>query len=194
MCDPATLAITAAVVSSAGSLYGGAVANAQAKYQASVAEANAVNERENIRLEGERSNREMLLHYRKVAQLKGQQRVAAAANGVSTDFGTAQDIVTDTNMLAREDAQNYLGQSFQNVRGMDRNVSNFVGEARAQRAAGKGAMIGAAFDAAGTMLGGVSQYGKLKADGYGGGPSKVSSAGRSVGRGVSRVGSMRGGR
>lgn len=163
MCDPATLTIAAAAVSSIGTVVGGFTARAQANYQAKVADANAANERENIKFEQERTGREALLHYRKVAQLKGQQRAAAAANGVSTDFGTAQDIVTDTNTLAREDAANIYGQGFQNVRGMDRTVSNFVGEGRAQRAAGKGALIGSFFEAGGTLLSGASQFKKMRA-------------------------------
>ena len=162
MCGPAALVAAGAVVSAVGSVYGGMVANAQGKYQQRVAEANAANERENIRLEQERGAREALLHYRKVAQLKGQQRAAAAANGVSTDFGTAQDIVTDTNTLAREDARNIYGQTFQNVRGMDRTVSNFRAEGRAARAAGKGALIGSFFEAGSTLLGGAAQYKKMK--------------------------------
>jgi len=162
MCGPAALVAAGAVVSAVGSVYGGMAANAQGKYQQRVAEANAANERENIRLEQERGAREALLHYRKVAQLKGQQRAAAAANGVSTDFGTAQDIVTDTNTLAREDARNIYGQTFQNVRGMDRTVSNFRAEGRAARAAGKGALIGSFFEAGSTLLGGAAQYKKMK--------------------------------
>lgn len=166
MCPPAALAIVAAGVSAAGSIVGGFTARAQANYKAKVAEANAANERENIRMEQDRTAREALLHYRKVAQLKGEQRAVAAANGVSTDFGTASDIIDDTNVLAREDARNIYGQGFQNVRGMDRNVSNFMGEARAQRAAGKGALIGSFFEAGSTLLGGAGQYRKLRDQGY----------------------------
>lgn len=169
MCDPVSLTVAAAAVSSIGSVVGGFVAKSQADYQAKVAEANAANERENITLEQERGNREALLHYRRAAQLKGEQRATAAANGVSTDFGTAQDIVTDTNTLAREDAANIYGQTFQNVRGMDRTVANFEGEASAQRAAGKGALIGSFFEAGSTMLGGAGQFNNLKSQGYGGG-------------------------
>jgi hypothetical protein len=166
MCPPAIIAGAAAAVSAIGTVVGGAVAQAQANYRANVADANAKVERENIRLEQERGLREAQLHYRKVAQLKGEQRAAAAANGVSTDFGTASDIVADTNMMAREDAANIYGQTYQNVRGMDRNVSNFVAEGRAQRAAGKGAMIGSLFEAGSTLLGGAQQYKSIKARGY----------------------------
>jgi hypothetical protein len=166
MCSVPALAIASTAVSAIGSVYGGLVANAQSKYQQRVAEANAAIERENIRLEQERGAREALLLYRKVAQLKGEQRAAAAANGVSTDFGTAQDIVTDTDLLAREDIANIYGQTFQNVRGMDRSVSNYIAEGRAARAAGKGALIGSFFEAGKTILGGARQYKELKDQGY----------------------------
>ena len=166
MCGPAALALAAVGTQVVGTVIGGFTARAQANYEAKVAQANAANERENIRLEQERGNREALLHYRRVAQLKGQQRVAAAANGATTDSSTAQDIVNDTNLLAREDANNIYGQTYQNVRGMDRNVSNYVAQARAAKSRGKGALIGSFFDAAGTALGGASQYKNLRNQGY----------------------------
>lgn len=162
MCPPAVIAAVGAGVAAAGSIVGGVMAKQQANFQAKMAERNASIERENIALEQEATRREALNHYRKVAQLKGQQRAAAAANGVSTDFGTAQDIVMDTNMMAREDAANIYGQGDQNVLGRDRAVANFKGQASAARAQGRNAMISAAFDATGSLLGGAQQYRKLK--------------------------------
>jgi hypothetical protein len=167
MCDPATLAIVTGVVASAGTIYGGMAANAQGKYQQDVAEQNAAIERENVKMEQERGSREAMLLYRRVAQLRGQQRVTAAANGVSTDFGTAADLDADTSMMAREDVANIYGQTNQNVTGMDRNISNFVGEGRAARTRGKAALVGSVFEAGATMLGAGSQYKTLKAQGYG---------------------------
>jgi hypothetical protein len=170
MCVPvaAALAIGAAAVSATGQVIGGVVAKQQANFEAQVAQQNAAIERENIQMEQERGNREALTLYRRAAQLKGQQVATAAANGVSTDFGTASNLISDTDMLVGEDIANIYGQNFQNVRGMDRTVSNFKGEASAARARGKGAMTGALFGAAGTLLGGASQAMKLSAPPSGG--------------------------
>jgi hypothetical protein len=137
-------------------------ANGQANYQAKVAGQNADIAREEIALEQEAARREALLHYRKMAQMKGAQRAAAAAGGVSTDFGTAADMVMETDAMGREDAANIYKRSNQNVRSLDRKVSNFIAERNAARAAGKGAIFKGLLDMGSTVLGGVSQYKKLK--------------------------------
>lgn len=133
------------------------------KYQQRVAQQNAALKREDIELEKENTRREALDHYRRVAQIKGQQVAAAAAGGVSTDFGTAQDIVFETDALGREDANLIYRRGNQTIKGLDRGVANDIAEGRAARAKGKGALIGSFFDAGSTVLGGVSQYQKLKA-------------------------------
>lgn len=163
MCPP-VIAAAAAGVSAIGTVIGGVTAMQQGKYRARVAERNAEIEREQIVLEQERGRREALNHYRKVAQLKGQQRAAAAANGVSTNFGTAADIITDTNMMAREDVANIYGQTNENVKDRDRRASNFMGEASSSRSAGRSALVGSLFQAGSTALGGASQYKQLKAE------------------------------
>ena len=166
MCPPAALpaiAIGAAAISSAGAVMAGLPANAMGKYQQQVAEQNAALDREAISVEKENTQRTLANHWRRVAQLKGEQKLAAAAGGVSTDFGTAAEIVEDTDMLAREDADLIARQGTQNIRGLDRSVANNIAEGRAARSRGKGAMIGSFFEAGSTMLGGATQYSKLKA-------------------------------
>jgi hypothetical protein len=162
MCDPATLMIAATVASAASAGVGALSANAQANYQAKIAERNAGLEREAARQEQENTRQAALQHYRQVSKLKGQQIVGAAANGVGVDFGTAGDVLADTEMLSREDVNRIYQQGFQNVRGRDIQASNYMGEASAQRQAGKGALIKGAFDMGSTVLGGVSQYKGLK--------------------------------
>lgn len=171
MCEPMTIALIGAGVSAMGSVVGGVSAMQQANYEAQVAQQNAAIERENIQMEQDRTSREALLHYRRVSQLKGEQRATAAANGVSTDFGTAADLIADTEMMSREDASNIYRQGNENVRGMDRNVANFVGQSRAAKSRGRGALVGSLFQAGGSLLGGASQYRSLKggAPAYGAG-------------------------
>lgn len=166
MCLPAAAlpiaAVASAAISSAGAIYGGLAAKAQGKYQQRVAEANAALDREQIATEQENTRRQAMNHWRKVAQLKGQQRAAAAANGVSTDFGSAFDNVADTDMLAREDARIIYESGNNRVRGLDRSVSNNIAEGRAARSRGNAAFVGSLFQAGSTMLDGASQYRKLK--------------------------------
>ncbi|WP_230680804.1 hypothetical protein, partial [Streptococcus pneumoniae] len=86
------------------------------------------------------------------AALKGQQRVTAAANGVSVDFGSAADVAQDTDMLAREDVKRIYQQGSQRTRGFEINASNFRADANSSRVAATNALVNGAFDVAGTAL------------------------------------------
>jgi len=158
MCGPAALPIAAAAIAAAGSITGGLAANAQAKYQAKIADRNASMEREAGQQELENTREAALDHYRKVGQMKGAQRARAAAGGVSVDMGTASWVQDDTEMLGREDASRIYQQGYQNVRGRDIQASNYMGEANAQRQSGKMALVKAGFDTAGSLLSAANQY------------------------------------
>lgn len=163
MCLPAApLLLAATAVSAIGTGIGAMQSAAQSRYQAKVAEQNAAMEREAAVQEQENTREAALAHYRQVAQLKGQQVVGAAANGVVTDFGTSADTLGDTEMLSREDVGRIYKQGAQNVRGRDIQAANYMGEANAQRAAAKGALIKGAFDMGSTVLSGATQYAKLQ--------------------------------
>lgn len=168
MCDPVTLTVAATAVATIGAGYGALQSSAQSRYQARVADQNAKLSAESARQEQENTRDAALQHYRKVAQLQGQQRVAMAAGGLDVGFGNAADLTADTQMLAREDARRIYDQGAENVRGFDIEGSNYRAQAKASRQAATGALIGGAFDMAGTALGGASQYSQLKAQGFGG--------------------------
>ncbi len=160
MCDPVTIGLAAlSVVSSGVGMIG---QMNQASYQAKIADRNASLEREAARQEQENTREAALAHYRKIAATKGAQRVAGAANGVSLDFGTAADVVADTEMLGREDVGRIYAQGAQAVKGRDIGASNYTAEANAQRSARTGALIGGIADMGSSVLGGVSQYKTLK--------------------------------
>ena len=165
MCLPAaTLALIGAGISAAGAVYGGFAMNAQAQAQAKMAEQNAQLEREAAQQEQQNTRDAALKHYREVAQLKGQQIVGAAANGAVGDFGTAADTLGDTEMLSREDTKRIYDQGNQRVRGHDIGASNYEGEASAQRARGSAAIVSSLFSAGSTVLGGASQYSRIRAE------------------------------
>lgn len=162
MCGPPALMLAATAVSALGTGMGALQANAQARYQAKIATRNAALERESAHQSILSTREEALQHYRQVAQLKGAQRARAAANGVGLDFGTAADVVADTDLLAREDTRRIYERGAERTRGFEINVSNYLGEASAQRQAGTGALVKGAFDMGSTILGGAQQYGKLR--------------------------------
>lgn len=163
MCDPLTLTIAATTVATVGQGYSALQQNAQAKYQARVADQNAKLAGEAARREQDNTRDAALAHYRKVAQLEGQQRVAMAAGGLDVNFGNAADLTADTHMLAQEDARRIYEQGAENVRGYNIEGMNYQSQALASRQAGQGALIGGLFNMAGTALGGAKQYSTIKA-------------------------------
>ena len=65
-------------------------------------------------------------------------------------------------MIGAEDASAASFNLSNDIRGFDISASNYKAEASAKRSAAKGAIIGGAFGASSTLLGGASQYGDLK--------------------------------
>lgn len=147
----------------AGQGYAALQSAAASKYEARVATQNAKLDSEAAHREEENTKTAALAHYRRVAQLKGEQRVAQAANGVSLDFGSAADVAADTDLLAREDAQRIYDTGAENVRGFDISANNYRSSAKASRFAAKGALKKGGLDMASTALGGATQYSKMKA-------------------------------
>lgn len=161
MCPP-ILALAATAMSVVGTGMGALQANASARYQARIAERNASMEREAARESLATTQQERLEHYRRVGQVKGQQRALAAANGVGVDFGTAADLQAETDVLAAEDTARLNKRGFERTRGFEINVSNYMGEANAARQDGKGALVKGLFDMSSSILGGAQQYGSLR--------------------------------
>lgn len=165
MCDPATvgtLMLVSTAVSVAGTGFTALQASQQSRYQAKVADRNADLAREAAVTERSATQQAALQHYREVAKLKGQQRVAMAANGLDINFGNAADLQVDTEMLANEDVRRIYDQGAQRQRGFEIEQSNYSGAAQASRQAATGALIGGGFNMAGTALGGASQYSNYK--------------------------------
>jgi len=162
MCDPLTLTIAATTVATIGTGFSALQANAQNKYQAKVADQNAKLSAEAARQESDNTREAALQQYRKMAQLKGQQRAAMAASGLDVDFGNAADLTADTDMLGREDVSRIYRQGAENVRGFDMQGANYRSQAAASRQAATGALIGGAFDMGSTALSGATQYSRLR--------------------------------
>lgn len=165
MCGPAALpalAIVSAAVTAGGAIYSGVQANKQGKYEAAVAKQNAGLANEQARDAQERGQLEAQRHWRKVAQLKGQQQASMAANGIDTSFGSAASVASDTAMLGAEDATQIYKGAFQEGRGYEISASNFRSQGQAARMKGKAALVSGYIGAASSALGGAQQYGDLK--------------------------------
>lgn len=163
MCDPATLTLAATAAAAVSSVTGTVMAVQQANMKAKLAERNAQLERNAVQDEIQNTREQALARYREVARIKGQQRLAAAANGVGLDFGTAADVVADTDMLGREDVQRIYTAGDRAIKSRDIAASNYQAEANMARSQKTGAIISGVADFGQTILGGASQYKKLKA-------------------------------
>ena len=173
MCGPAALPIAAAALAVGAGAMRTIGAVQQANTQAKVATANAAAERNAAQQDQENTRQAALRQYREIARVKGQQQVAAAANGVSLDFGTPADVVSDTDLLGREDIANIYRSGNNALRSHDINTSNYVTQANAARSAKTNAIIAGAFDIGSSVLGGATQYQAMQ--GQFGGKSLVSS-------------------
>ncbi|BEU99968.1 hypothetical protein [Novosphingobium olei] len=163
MCLPAaTLALVATGISAVGTGIGAIQASNMANYRAKIEERNASIEREAANQEAQNTRDAALQHYRKVAQLKGQQIVGAASNGVVGSFGTAADTLADTDVLATEDAGRIYRQGEQRVRDHDIAAWNNQAQASADRTTASNSLVKGAFDFGSTVLGGAQQYSQLK--------------------------------
>lgn len=162
MCGPAALALGAAVVTAAGTVYGGMAANAQGKYGQRVAEANVKAKGVEAQDAIERGKLESRKIDREYSQIGGQQRAAMAANGVALDYGSAEQVQQDTAMFRNEDRDAHAHNVIGEIRGLDMSIVNERAKGRAARAQGKAALTGSILSAGGSLLSGASQYGKMK--------------------------------
>lgn len=165
MCDPGTLlALTAAstVMATVGTGLAAYQGAQQSKYAGKVAGMNAKAESARAHDAIDRGKIEQQQHWRKVAQLKGQQQAAMAANGIDTSFGSAALLAEDTAMFGAEDADTIYKNTLREVQGIDMSAANFRSQQQAARQAQSGAIVGGVFGMASTALSGASQYATLK--------------------------------
>ncbi|QNA85145.1 hypothetical protein G4G27_14925 [Sphingomonas sp. So64.6b] len=169
MCPPALaipLAIASTVMATGGAIMSGIGQAQQYRYQASIADQNNRLANEQAKDSIENTNLEAQRRGRALAQIKGAQQAAMAANGVDLNFGSAVDVQKDTAMIGAEDlAQIYKGGN-QRTRGFEISAFNYRSEAAANRAKASGALINAGFSAVSTALGGASNVSVMKKQGY----------------------------
>jgi hypothetical protein len=158
MCVPVAVAlgIASTVVSATGAVVSGIGQKQQADYQAQVQDQNAKLAEDQAQDSILNTNLEAQRRYRDLAQTKGAQQAAMAANGVDLNFGSATDVQRDTAMIGAEDvAQIYKGGN-ERTKGFEINAFNARSEAVADRAKGVGALTDGIFKGFATALSGAS--------------------------------------
>lgn len=140
------LEILGAVVAAAGSIASGVAANNQAKANAAIAEENAKTARMQAQLEADRIED-------KYSSAKASQRVNAIKAGVDPNSGSAALIIN-----GETERNSWLDQMTTVWKGETEAVG-FENKAKALKAEGKGALIGSAFKAGSSIIGGFGKGG-----------------------------------
>jgi hypothetical protein len=174
LCDPVTLtalAVAATVVTAGSQIYAGQAAYQQGKFESQIAERNAKLEEQSREDAFNRRNIDQMRLWRSVAQKLGTQRAEGAAQGLDVNFGSVADLQTDTMQIGIEDSSTLNENYGKEIKGYDINAANYRAEGAAALYRGKTARTGSYLSAAGTLLAGASQVGRMNAGPSTGGSS-----------------------
>lgn len=151
----AIAATVASVAMSGVSAYMGAQARkSQAKYNAQVAANNAQVAEWAAEKELEEGERQVQEHFRKVAAMRGKQKTLLAAGGADVTFGTAADLLEDTQIMGDADAA--IIKTNARMRAWERGVQATNSRAQSQLFSSQADNINPALDAGGAVLSGAA--------------------------------------
>lgn len=127
-------AMMASSFQAAGSLYQGYSTNQnlamQSEFETMQAETNARILELKIGKAKEQGEKDAAEVKKRAGQLKGAQKVASAASGVVVDFGSAQELQSETDLLSSIDAERVKNNSMLEAWGYKIQQSNILGTAR----------------------------------------------------------------
>lgn len=129
-----------------------------AKANAQIAENNRILSERQSKDAIERGRAEETDFRRQLAGMKGTQRAAFGASGVSLSSGSPTDILTDTAVLGELDALTIRQNAQREAYGYNVQASNFQTEANVNRTAARNARSALPLQLATTVVGGASRY------------------------------------
>ena len=144
----AQLALVGSLIQGVGALASGAAANRAARQEAAMLEERGKEEFAASQRDADERRREANLAV-------SRQQALAAASGAGADAPTIVRLMSDTAGQGEYSAQTELYGGRQRRAGL-------YDSARARRAEGRASLLGSAFDAAGSIFGGVSKFGTAK--------------------------------
>lgn len=148
MCEPATLMAASAVMTLGAAAYSGYQQNKAGKANQQIAENNARLARDDAaaaQAQGDRESEQALWRQRAMI---GQQRAAAAANGLDIGFGTPAEIMGETAMFGEIEQQAIRANAARQAWGFNSQATNYQNQGRQERWAGRTGAVG-------TVLGGL---------------------------------------
>jgi hypothetical protein len=162
MCPPVVVVALAAAAAAAGSQVVSAIsAKQQGNYEQAAYQQRAAQEGNAAQVDQQQAERQQLLQGRHIAAVQGQQMLAASANGVSANFGTAAQDVSDTATLGNEDMNQLYQQAYQTRVGHDIAISNDLASGNAAKSRGDAAFASGMLGAVSSALGGAKQYAQI---------------------------------
>lgn len=133
-----------------------AALQAQANYQAQVAQNNQKRALEDERLALAEASAEEAAQGMRNRAVMGAIKAGQAASGVDINQGSPLDVRTSAAELGQLDQQTIRAKGMREAYGYGARAADFGAEANMQRAAGKVARKSGAYDSAGTLLSGAS--------------------------------------
>lgn len=133
MCLPA-ITLASAALSGFGAYGQAKAANAQADYNASVADNNAKTAAYQAEEAQRRGEEDAINQNRKTAQLRGEQRATMAAHGLDLTYGTPQSLIDQTDYFGQVDANTLRDNAARESFSKRVESSNYTASASAARA------------------------------------------------------------
>ena len=149
------LAAASMGMSALGQIQQGKAAAASAKYNAQVAENNAVVARQNAAFAGAEGNANAERQGMKTRAAVGAMKAAQAANGIDVNSGSAVDVRSSAAELGQLDAITIRSNAARRAYGFETEAVNDQAQAALDRAGGKAAQKASYIGAASTILGGA---------------------------------------
>lgn len=164
MCDVMmALTVGSTLMGAAGAIQQGQATASAQRYNAQVQEMNATLSERRAKDALERGAVEEQRKRQQVAQLRGQQTVAMAANGVDLSFGSPLGMLIDTAALGELDALTIRTNANREAYDFKVDAVNKRAGASMSRASADNAITGSYLNAGGTILGGAGKaYGQYK--------------------------------
>lgn len=157
MANTAIVASTiSAAIGVASSIQQGKQAQAQANYQAKVAQENAKLADQQASATRKEAYDEMTAQRQKTAKLIGAQRAAAGASGAAVDVGSVLDTTAETAAQGELDAINIYNKGIDSAYNSQLQAWNYRQNASAYKAQGEAAKKASYMDAASSAIGGIA--------------------------------------
>lgn len=157
MCDPLTASV---VIGAGGTLFSAYSQNKESKYNAKIAQNNALIN-ENLAKDAEnRGAVDEANHRLKVAQMKSSQRAKFGATGADVNVGSALEVQADTAMMGELDALTIRSNAAREAYGYRGNAANIKSQSSLDTMASKNNIANTLLTGSSKVAGGWYQMGK----------------------------------